>query len=123
MQRRGPPHRPRWLSRGPQRRASIAATTQARACAPYTAIDRSSSNARTYSATSLGWLIRTRAVTSWIDPHHAETVARFRAARASVPPTACVPCRGTGFGSDGVALCRPCAGGGRQRPVRMFVTS
>jgi DnaJ-class molecular chaperone len=62
-------------------------------------------------------------MSEWIDPRHAETVARFRSAQAAVKPTACKPCDGRGVQRDGVTPCHPCEGSGQQRAVRAFITS
>jgi DnaJ-class molecular chaperone len=62
-------------------------------------------------------------MSEWIDPRHAEAMARFRAAQAAVKPTACAPCRSTGKQRDGVTSCRACEGSGQQRAVRAFVTT
>ncbi|SDP33608.1 hypothetical protein SAMN05216259_12430 [Actinacidiphila guanduensis] len=62
-------------------------------------------------------------MSEWIDPRHAETVAHLRRAQLAARPSPCGPCRGKGLGADGVTRCRACTGTGKQRPVRMFITS
>jgi hypothetical protein len=60
-------------------------------------------------------------MSEWIDPRHAQTMARFRQAQAATAPKGCVPCRG--YGVQNGTSCRACDGTGEQRPVRAFITT